>query len=78
MNVTWVPPGTVMFCGQTALFEIVMVVDVELAVHVPPVDGPLALLLQPAESAAIAAASTAVAARRDVWNIPSFLPLFHS
>jgi len=44
---TCVPRGTVMFCGHTALFEIVMVVDVELAVHVPPVDGPMFALELP-------------------------------
>ena len=60
------PRGTVMFCGHAALFEIVMVVDVELAVQVPPVDGPvLGLELPPhaADRAAIATASRAVAAR---------------
>jgi hypothetical protein len=61
-NVTWVPRGTVMFCGQTALFEIVMVVDMELAVHVLPVDGPV-LGLEPQASEKLAtAANTAAAA----------------
>ena len=58
------PRGTVMFCGQTALFEIVMVVDVELAVHVLPVDGPVFgfELPQAAEKLVTAANSTAAAA----------------
>jgi hypothetical protein len=62
--VTCVPRGTVMFCGQTALFEIVMVVDVELAVHVAPVDGPIFVLELPqaAEKLATAANTTAAAA----------------
>src|SRR6266542_7093518 len=59
-KVTWVPRGTVMFCGQTELLEMVIVVDVELAVHVPPVDGPIELVeLQAAVSAAIVPARTA-------------------
>ena len=64
-KVTWVPRGTVMFCGHTELFEIVMVVDVELAVHVPPVDGPVVLLelLHAAERAAMTAARIAAAVK---------------
>ena len=63
MNVTCVPRGTVMFWGQTALFEIVMVVDVELAVHVALVDGPVFGLELPhaAEKLATAANTTAAA-----------------
>jgi hypothetical protein len=62
--VTCVPRGTVMFCGQTALFEIVMVVDVELAVHVPPVDGPMfgLELPQAADTLATVANTTAATA----------------
>jgi hypothetical protein len=59
--VTCVPRGTVMFWGQTALFEIVMVVDVELAVHVLPVDGPV-LGLEPQAAEKLAAATTTMAA----------------
>jgi len=59
--VTCVPRGTVMFWGQTALFEIVMVVDVELAVHVLPVDGPV-LGLEPQAGEKLAAATTTMAA----------------
>ena len=61
---TCVPRGTVMFCGQTALFEIVMVVDVELAVHVLLVDGPVfgLELPQAADKLATAANTTAAAA----------------
>jgi hypothetical protein len=52
-----------MFCGQTALFEIVMVVDVELAVHVALVDGPVFELELPQAAEKLAtAASTAAAA----------------
>ena len=69
MNVTCVPRGTVMFCGQTALFAIVIVVDVGPAVQVPPVDGPVLGLEPPqaAKSAAMAPASTALAASWVVW-----------
>jgi len=61
-NVTCVPRGTVMFCGQTALFEIVMVVDVELAVHVVLVDGPVLGLELPQAVARPATAANATAA----------------
>jgi len=62
MNVTCVPRGTVMFCGQTALFEIVIVVDVELAVHVVLVDGPVFGLELPQAVARPATAANATAA----------------
>jgi hypothetical protein len=62
MNVTCVPRGTVMFCGQTALFEIVMVVDVELAVHVALVDGPMFALELPQAAVRPATAAKAMAA----------------
>jgi len=60
--VTCVPRGTVMFCGQTALFEIVMVVDVELAMHVLLVDGPGFGLELPQAAEILATAATATAA----------------
>ena len=64
------PRGTVMFCGQTELLEMVIVVDVELAVHVPPVDGPIELVeLQVAVSAAIVPARTALVNRLLVWRM---------
>jgi len=65
LNVTCVPRGTVMFCGQTALFEIVIVVDVELAVHVLPVEGPaLFELPQPVDSTAMTHANSDAGATR--------------
>jgi hypothetical protein len=51
-----------MFCGQTALFEIVMVVDVELAVHVALVDGPMFALELPQAAVRPATAAKAMAA----------------
>jgi hypothetical protein len=51
-----------MFCGQTALFEIVMVVDVELAVHVALVDGPVFALELPHALARPTTAANATAA----------------
>jgi hypothetical protein len=51
-----------MFCGQTALFEIVMVVEVELAVHVLPLDGPMFGLELPQAVARPATAANATAA----------------
>jgi hypothetical protein len=51
----------------------VIVVDVELAVHVPPVDGPIELveLLQAAVRVAIVPARTALVSRPLVWRIYS-------
>jgi hypothetical protein len=46
-NVTCVPRGTVMFCGQTALFAIVIVVEVVGAVHAPGGDGDVVLFELP-------------------------------
>jgi len=51
-----------MFCGQTALFEIVIVVDVELAVHVVLVDGPVFGLELPQAAVRPATAANAMAA----------------
>ena len=58
-KVTRVPRGTVMFWGQTELFDIVIVVDVELAVQVD--DGEVLLFELPPHATAAKAVSAAPA-----------------
>ena len=62
-NVTCVPRGTVMFCGQTAPLLIVIVVEVDDAVQPPPPDDEVGLLELPH---ATAKAATAAASAADI------------
>ena len=61
-NVTWVPRATVTFCGHTALFAIVIVVDVGPAVQVDVVGAVELPDLPQAASAANPTTATAATA----------------